>query len=1026
MALKTSIVLQFDGNGALTGLRKVGEATGKVGSKVDAAAGKVDNFDKQNLRLNKTLGRVAHQMAGYFAIFAGGRQILSAVNALGAMDNRLRLVTSSAAELEQVKERIFAIGQASRSSALSVGQLYARVAVASGELGRSQEDLLKLTELTTKAVALSGATASESSAGLIQFAQGLASNRLQGDELRSVLENLPGLARAIAAGLGVTVGEIRTLAAEGKLTAEAVIDAVLAQQQQIESSYAKMVPTIAQGWEVMTNGALKYLDEVNEVTGASAFLAQKLEAIGHNFDDVTDTVVDLAAAFVAVKFIAIARGFSGVGAAAGKTALSVRLLKTALRAIPGLAAIAALTALFSGLRNEIDSNTAALDRLMQLRERYLDGEERAFDNVTNDDLAAAAADLREKHAALARAEQQLQDKIDSQFSGSQRLRDATVQIEALRANVALLRNEIEKVPLSFEQVSNVINRRDGITGRSPDFLKSSFGGKRSATAADDGDVKKRLRLIEEAAVAELQAISDKTERAKRLEQRRFATVSAEYRKHFGDTKQANGLIEKQRLLHVAKLATIDTQAADEAARIRKKEKRERVAAQREQEAATQEAVEWQLQRRRAAAAVEENAIKRARAERRIGYDERLAALAEAHRRQVVSTQNMFARRAQLHREYVAAGIAAERDYSRAIQTELDKRLAAAQAVAGRRKDADFDLARRRAALTDDDGLDDAAVRRDRELARIDEDEKSGGLSGVQAMDARELVGLEYEQTIEEIRKISNEGGRAFANLIFGPLENRAPGVGNALTKAFGALTKQGGGLEKMGGQYESLGLSALHAGELVAQGAAKQQGAIGEKIAAALAEYAAIQAIDLAATVLSLGLVPPGTIIRSYYGSSGGGFLGGGGGGGGGGMDANMVGKGFHGGGIAGGTPTFHRSIPAAAFADAPRLHGGGIASLGLGVGEVPAILKEDEAVFTPEQLRHLGPRGGNNNNAPQNAPMRVELINQSAAELEVSEAGAELENGEVITRIVVDDLNNNGEIARSISNNFNNMERAV
>ena len=201
MALKTSIVLQFDGNGALTGLRKVGEATGKVGSKVDAAAGKVDNFDKQNLRLNKTLGRVAHQMAGYFAIFAGGRQILSAVNALGAMDNRLRLVTSSAAELEQVKERIFAIGQASRSSALSVGQLYARVAVASGELGRSQEDLLKLTELTTKAVALSGATASESSAGLIQFAQGLASNRLQGDELRSVLENL-GACRRTAPTVG--------------------------------------------------------------------------------------------------------------------------------------------------------------------------------------------------------------------------------------------------------------------------------------------------------------------------------------------------------------------------------------------------------------------------------------------------------------------------------------------------------------------------------------------------------------------------------------------------------------------------------------------------------------------------------------------------------------------------------------------------------------------------------------------------------------------------------------------------------
>jgi len=118
-------------------------------------------------------------------------------------------------------------------------------------LGRSQEDLLRFTSLTQMAIQSSGAGAQEAVAGVIQLGQALASGQLRGDELRSVLENLNGVAIELAAGLGVSVGELRSLAEAGKLTSQSIVEALLSRGQQIEERFAALPVTVGQAFTAL-------------------------------------------------------------------------------------------------------------------------------------------------------------------------------------------------------------------------------------------------------------------------------------------------------------------------------------------------------------------------------------------------------------------------------------------------------------------------------------------------------------------------------------------------------------------------------------------------------------------------------------------------------------------------------------------------------------------------------------------------------------------------------------------------------
>lgn len=144
---------------------------------------------------------------------------------------------------------------------------YLRLARNNGSIGLTRRQMVELTDEVQMLGRVSGATSMELSAGMMQFSQGLASGRLGGDELRSILENMPPLAKAIADGLGVTTGQLRAMGAAGELAGDKVAKALLKQMPEIQREFSALPDTtdqaftrVANAWDIMLKRMGENLD----------------------------------------------------------------------------------------------------------------------------------------------------------------------------------------------------------------------------------------------------------------------------------------------------------------------------------------------------------------------------------------------------------------------------------------------------------------------------------------------------------------------------------------------------------------------------------------------------------------------------------------------------------------------------------------------------------------------------------------------------------------------------------------------
>lgn len=255
---------------------------------INQVSGQVQAINSSINRLQTSLRSIGFAIGTAFSV----REIGRAADTYLTIENRLRLVTKSSEELAAVQERLFALSQETRSGFKGTVDLYSRVARSSKELGLSQQELIDFTRTVNQAIQVSGSTSIEAAAGVIQFSQALASSRLSGDELRSVLEQMPRLARAIAEGLGVTIGQLREMGQQGKLTAKTVIDAITSQAAAINSEFGNIQVTISSAFTVLNNSLVNLIGTFFQSTGAGrAFIDFLLEG-AEVLDDVAKKMKD--------------------------------------------------------------------------------------------------------------------------------------------------------------------------------------------------------------------------------------------------------------------------------------------------------------------------------------------------------------------------------------------------------------------------------------------------------------------------------------------------------------------------------------------------------------------------------------------------------------------------------------------------------------------------------------------------------------------------------------------------------------
>jgi tape measure domain-containing protein len=288
----------------------------QVKGKILEIGGAAGTAVKQVERMNKVLKelRTIGGAFGALIIVDGLRQATAAAidmaDEMTNLRNRLSILADDGFIVAESMAAIRKIAVDSRSSLAATGELYTRVALSTRTLGTSAAEVATVVETANKAIILSGASSREASNGLIQLAQGLASNRLAGDELRSVLEQLPAVADLIARHLGVTRGELRALGRDGKLTTDVLIEAFLAAANTVENDFVKATFTVAQAREVFSTNMQAMIDDLNQMTGATEKLSTSIVGLGKD--------LKLIPAFLALPF-------GGVGAAVTTAAVRERL-----------------------------------------------------------------------------------------------------------------------------------------------------------------------------------------------------------------------------------------------------------------------------------------------------------------------------------------------------------------------------------------------------------------------------------------------------------------------------------------------------------------------------------------------------------------------------------------------------------------------------------------------------------------------------------------------------------------------------
>lgn len=280
------------------------------------------------------------------------RNLVNTSDALTQVRNRLQLVSSSSEELNAVQNALFEASNRTRSAFEATAEVYARTALSARNLGVTQQDLIGFTQALNQSIILSGATAQEARNGLIQFSQGLASNRLAGDELRAVLEQLPLVADVIAQQLDVTRGSLRELAAQGKITARDILDAFDEDtQREIAEQFAQTIPTIAQSFTVLENAFQQFIGRFEQSSGVFERIARLILFVGDNFETVGRLLI--AGTFT----IAV------VGAIAAVNALTAAIIANPIGIITGvvLTAVSALVAFSDQINIGVDSLTTLAD-----------------------------------------------------------------------------------------------------------------------------------------------------------------------------------------------------------------------------------------------------------------------------------------------------------------------------------------------------------------------------------------------------------------------------------------------------------------------------------------------------------------------------------------------------------------------------------------------------------------------------------------------------------------------------------------
>lgn len=233
------------------------------------------------------------------------RQFIQMSDQFRLMQNRIKIVTNNTRELNAVTRELVRVSQATFASLQQTSELYNQIALNTRELGLTQNEVIRLTELLNKGIATSGSEARQASGAVLLFTKALAQGGFRTEEAITVMARLPTVTNAIAEAMGVTQTQFLQLAREGKVTTEEIVSGLLEQGDAIDKEFAQITPTIGQALTNLRTGMTAFIGNMNEATGVSGTMARAINLLAKNAG-ILVTLIGAVASAISVLLVQIA------------------------------------------------------------------------------------------------------------------------------------------------------------------------------------------------------------------------------------------------------------------------------------------------------------------------------------------------------------------------------------------------------------------------------------------------------------------------------------------------------------------------------------------------------------------------------------------------------------------------------------------------------------------------------------------------------------------------------------------------
>jgi tape measure domain-containing protein len=236
--------------------KKTDEATNKILN----ASGATDKFNKKLENMGAGANKASNGLGKLVKTFISLAAVKKGIEIIDNFANtaaRLNLINDGLQDQVELQDKIFAAAKRSRGAYTAMADAVAKMGLLAKDAFTSNDELIAFTELVQKTFKLGGASSSEQSSALLQLTQAMAAGRLQGDEFRSIMENAPMIADAIAKYMGIPKGELKELAAEGAITADIIKNAVFDSAKNINDMFDDMPRTFGDAWNEIKNGDLQ-------------------------------------------------------------------------------------------------------------------------------------------------------------------------------------------------------------------------------------------------------------------------------------------------------------------------------------------------------------------------------------------------------------------------------------------------------------------------------------------------------------------------------------------------------------------------------------------------------------------------------------------------------------------------------------------------------------------------------------------------------------------------------------------------